>query len=535
MAEVDFTSSVLTALSDVFKLEIMSRVNTGDRARDNAIITLCVVIITYVCNSFLNNTFKRWYNTIYVYYISIVDKSTAPYINRLYANIGTYYRAEIDDTTNLYKILNMYKMIYDNINIFVLSDTTLKPYAKDPSKSCIELIKKKLQEESDAYNKNSNADADKKSKLVLYYKSVIYKNNNNYVFLSYNQFKKFDLELHATSHSVLIAFHKYLNSMDEIKQEVPVKNNELWIFTESSDESRPGAFSSSLLRTRNMQMYVSKHKPRILSMLDKFLSNKMVLGGYGSSNIGIMVYGEPGTGKTLLMKAIANYLNRNIRIVDMRKIKTREQFRELFLTNKGDNYDYRKLVYVFDEFDCIKGVISNRDNTDQNIELERSNEIKELKERRLQILQINTSENNKDNLKAELDKINSEISNLENALTLDTMLTVLDGVVEHTSRVIIAATNHIDKIDPALIRDGRFDIKIKLEKFNAEETRELLTIMYQNEESPIALNRLANANLVSNAYTPAQIVNLATSHDSLDSLLNLLEQPKSKKSKKKTY
>jgi SpoVK/Ycf46/Vps4 family AAA+-type ATPase len=87
-----------------------------------------------------------------------------------------------------------------------------------------------------------------------------------------------------------------------------------------------------------------------------------------------------------------------------------------------------------------------------------------------------------DPLQKELSSLEARIKELENALTLDTILTVLDGVNEHRGRVIIATTNHLDKIDPALMRAGRFDLKINLGKFNCEEIREMLSIMFGPSE-----------------------------------------------------
>lgn len=46
-----------------------------------------------------------------------------------------------------------------------------------------------------------------------------------------------------------------------------------------------------------------------------------------------------------------------------------------------------------------------------------------------------------------------------NGLTFGGLLNAIDGVAAGDGRIIIATTNHIDKIDPALIRHGRFDRK----------------------------------------------------------------------------
>lgn len=37
----------------------------------------------------------------------------------------------------------------------------------------------------------------------------------------------------------------------------------------------------------------------------------------------------------------------------------------------------------------------------------------------------------------------------------------LDGIEESTNRLVFMTTNHVEKLDPALIRDGRIDRKIE--------------------------------------------------------------------------
>lgn len=51
----------------------------------------------------------------------------------------------------------------------------------------------------------------------------------------------------------------------------------------------------------------------------------------------------------------------------------------------------------------------------------------------------------------------------------------MDGFMENTSIIILAATNKISLVDEALMRSGRFDMKIKIERpKNDNERKELL-------------------------------------------------------------
>ena len=194
----------------------------------------------------------------------------------------------------------------------------------------------------------------------------------------------------------------------------------------------------------------------------------------------------------------------------------------------------KKKVLVLDEFDCVQGIIKNRSNINQseNKYNNESSKLKQLKERQIKIMKLlvndTTIQKNKDvvetnHIKIELKEISDQIKNEENSLSLDTMLQVLDGVIEMRGRVIIATTNHIENIDPALLRAGRFDIKIELNEFNNEEAHELLNKMYSNSASKSEL-KLLNKTKIKEIYTPTQLINIASSYENLAGVLNIIRE-----------
>ena len=518
-----FITSLITVINDYAKLEAMRLINTGDRAIDNSLIMIVLLIMNAAVAFLFKNKISRLYLYVKIYFITTLNYINASYINEYYNDDGErsaciYINIK---TADLHKIVLLYNNIYCiSGGFYTLENNIITQDDRQATISHIEIanLSEKLKKAHESYTLAMCESSDSKTRHIRFF--VIFMYNHNFVFIKHDTLlfnaNEHRIGLSATSNQIIGPFQDYLRKCDIKHVEAITKCLKIYVSNEFN-------ISADLLPNRNMSMYVSNYKKKIVSLLDKFMSNEPVLGGYGSKNLGVMLYGEPGTGKTLLMKVIANYLQRDIRIIDMRKIKTRQQFIELFTLrdNVGLNI-YKKCVYVLDEFDCIKGVVANRANLDPNADVKQTNVIKELKDRRLQILQIPISDGNNENLKAELVKINTELSDFENALTLDTMLTVLDGVIEHEGRVIIAATNYIDNIDPALIRDGRFDIKLKLEKFTTEETRELLGIMFKDEREDM-LFRLKSAKLIGDKYTPAHLVNLAREHDSLSDLLDILE------------
>ena len=48
------------------------------------------------------------------------------------------------------------------------------------------------------------------------------------------------------------------------------------------------------------------------------------------------------------------------------------------------------------------------------------------------------------------------------------LLNVLDGVVDCPNRIVVLTTNHPEKLDPALIRPGRINKKVRLTPVDVE-------------------------------------------------------------------
>jgi SpoVK/Ycf46/Vps4 family AAA+-type ATPase len=106
-----------------------------------------------------------------------------------------------------------------------------------------------------------------------------------------------------------------------------------------------------------------------------------------------------------------------------------------------------------------------------------------------------TVEQSKDALKVLLEP--------DDAITLDDILELWDGIREASGRIMIVTSNHYDKLDPALRRPGRIDITLEL----AYATREVIGRMYRylvGEEADA--DDLAQIN--DRFYTPAEIMNV---------------------------
>ncbi|KZV88770.1 P-loop containing nucleoside triphosphate hydrolase protein [Exidia glandulosa HHB12029] len=61
------------------------------------------------------------------------------------------------------------------------------------------------------------------------------------------------------------------------------------------------------------------------------------------------------------------------------------------------------------------------------------------------------------------------------SVTLSGLLNVIDGVWSEEGRIIIATTNHIENLDPALIRPGRLDVRVEYKACTRDQAERMFT------------------------------------------------------------
>lgn len=267
-------------------------------------------------------------------------------------------------------------------------------------------------------------------------------------------------------------------------------------------------------------------KAELLAILQKFRDGKMYPAHIPMDNkLGIILYGPPGTGKTGTVSAIANMLKRNLLVINFTTITTCKQFDEIL-----DCKNYSKYVYVFDEFDCILDVISGGGAAAATN--------REKKEDWAQLLLCAEGEERK----SILEMVRQGRTRKDDSpIDLAYLLQKLDGLETAENRIIIATTNNPDKINPALLRPGRFDIKICLGLCTSEMAVNILTNFYKGERekiqatnipagkySPLELINMAiqAANIPAGKYSPLQLINMAIQAPNLDALLVQLHESK---------
>jgi len=144
---------------------------------------------------------------------------------------------------------------------------------------------------------------------------------------------------------------------------------------------------------------------------------------------GVLLHGPPGTGKTLIAKAVANEVDAHFQTISGPEIMSKyygeseEKLREVF----DDAEENAPAIVFIDEIDSIA---SDRDEAGGDVE-------------RRVVAQL---------------------------------LSLMDGLEERGQVTVIAATNRVDAVDPALRRGGRFDREIEIGVPDKTGRKEILQV-----------------------------------------------------------
>jgi chaperone BCS1 len=71
-------------------------------------------------------------------------------------------------------------------------------------------------------------------------------------------------------------------------------------------------------------------------------------------------------------------------------------------------------------------------------------------------------------------------------VTFSGLLNALDGVTSSEGHIVLMTTNHPEKLDPALVRPGRVDVRIHLAKPDADQLRRLYARFYPEVSNDLA-------------------------------------------------
>ncbi|KAJ3065692.1 hypothetical protein HDU99_004102 [Rhizoclosmatium hyalinum] len=152
---------------------------------------------------------------------------------------------------------------------------------------------------------------------------------------------------------------------------------------------------------------------------------------------GYMFYGYPGTGKTSFVTALAGELKLNIYVISLaNKGLTDETLTELMVDTPP------RCILLLEDIDAAF--------------VSRS-------------LTSTVSATTRPGTPAENQNSGSIVTNV----TFSGLLNAIDGVAAQEGRILVMTTNHIEKLDPALIRPGRVDVKVLFDKATRAQVKDL--------------------------------------------------------------
>ena len=154
----------------------------------------------------------------------------------------------------------------------------------------------------------------------------------------------------------------------------------------------------------------------------------------------------------------------------------------IILNDSNDSYiiPQDKRLYSIEEIDCMSDLVLDRKLKEEELSatLEESKNIVE--DDPFEILaKGNDVKNHEIRNKAQkiAEKLNNMRTNSEK-LTLGFLLNLLDGVLEVPGRILIMTTNYPEKLDDALIRPGRIDIKIEFKHCDKYVMKDIIEHFY---------------------------------------------------------
>jgi proteasome-associated ATPase len=176
---------------------------------------------------------------------------------------------------------------------------------------------------------------------------------------------------------------------------------------------------------------------------------------------GILLYGPPGCGKTLIAKAVANSLAKKVA-----EVEGRPEGRSFFLNIKGPELLNK---YVGE--------------TERHIRLV----FQRAREKASEGMPVIVFFDEMDSLfRTRGSGVSSDVENT----IVPQLLSEIDGVEGLENVIVIGASNREDMIDPAILRPGRLDVKIKIERPDAQGASDIFS-KYLTADLPLHADDLA--------------------------------------------
>ncbi|KAI3814721.1 hypothetical protein L1987_14365 [Smallanthus sonchifolius] len=311
----------------------------------------------------------------------------------------------------------------------------------------------------------------------------------------------------------------YLDFITERANEIRRKNQDRLLYTNSQGGSwksvpfkHPSTFDTLAMDPVN--------KILIMSDLRDLADGQVFYKRTGRAwKRGYLLYGPPGTGKSSMIAAMANFLGYDIYDLELTEVNTNSELRKLLMKTSS------KSIIVIEDIDCSINLTNRKKNNGDGGR--------------------NTSSTSLDGVPDVRSSPRSPVSpvdqdnNETNSITLSGLLNFTDGLWSccGSERIFVFTTNHIEKLDPALLRSGRMDMHIFMSYCSFPALKILLKNYLGCDDGDIEPDVMEDLAAVidSAEMTPADIseVLIKNRRDNHRALRELLEALRSRAEKKK--
>jgi len=285
--------------------------------------------------------------------------------------------------------------------------------------------------------------------------------------------------------------HKYVEEVTNLyeKNKKLESDKKRYIFKfDGSHENHIKWQVSEFQSSMTLESLFFEEKDAVMDILKRFIKEQVLYNKIGKPwQLGILLEGEPGCGKTSFIKAIANYFNRSIKDLQFNRMKTIDDLEGCIncIEHDNKNMSIDNVIMIAEDFDCMTDIAKSRKFEQK----EKEEYIKRMDKKRQEMReQINSMKS--DEAKAIMHAINKEEENYvmiapdfkktEREITLSSLLNILDGIYSYNGRIIIFSTNHPEMIDDACLRSGRIDIRINFKRSSKKILYEIVEHWYKS-------------------------------------------------------
>lgn len=235
------------------------------------------------------------------------------------------------------------------------------------------------------------------------------------------------------------------------------------------------AFSQNIFMLNKKQEDIYQKVGRFLNSQDKY---RKLCKPY---HTGFLLYGEPGCGKSQFIKKMAEDFQIPIHILNLNSVGDDTALIELFQTQNRSTS-----IFLFEDVDRI--AFTGEDTPENEEPEENSSSPGTTEDQR--------SRMNFDQFIKTLERSPHRVIPfarrkpiIKSKVSFSAVLNVIDGIYsDNCGRIFIATTNHIEQLDPAFCRPGRFDYKYYFTYMTSQEICNFIHIQY-NSNKPVHLRK----------------------------------------------